>query len=64
MLLVAQIEHGATKTLHLKKEAKMNQLASCYETRYGCWATGSQHITVSSEKMVDLQTCEKETVPT
>jgi len=37
---IAQAEQGATKKLHLKKIVKVNQLASCYESRHGYLAIG------------------------
>lgn len=52
---IAQAEEGATKKLHLKKIVKVNQLASCYESRHGYLAIGGRHITISNESIVDLQ---------
>jgi hypothetical protein len=40
MRSIAQAEQGATKKLHLKKIVKVNQLASCYESRHGYLAIG------------------------
>jgi hypothetical protein len=52
---IAQAEQGATKKLHLKKIVKVNQLASCYESRHRYLAIGGSHITISNKSIVDLQ---------
>jgi hypothetical protein len=52
---ISDTEQGATKKLHLKKVVKVNQLASCYESRHGYLAIGGRHVTVGNESILDPQ---------